>query len=69
LGRLAAEFTVIVVGVLVALGVDGWVAGLDERDQESAYLAGLRADFVKNRALAENGRGSRGRGRSSLLRF
>ena len=55
LGRLAAEFTVIVVGVLVALGVDGWVAGLDERDQESAYLAGLRADFVMNRALAENG--------------
>jgi len=54
-GRLAAEFLVIVIGVLLALGVDRWVAGMDERDQELAYLTGLRADFARNRALAENG--------------
>ena len=55
LGRLAAEFVVLVVGVLVALGVDRWVAGIDEREQEFAYLTELRTDFVMNRALAENG--------------
>jgi hypothetical protein len=55
LGRLAAEFVVLVIGVLVALGVDRWVAGIDERDQELAYLTELRADFVRNRVLAENG--------------
>ena len=54
-GRLVAEFLVIVIGVLVALGVDRWVAGIDERDQELAYLTGLRADFIRNRAIAENG--------------
>lgn len=55
MARLAAEFVVLVIGVLVALGVDRWVAGIDERDQEFAYLTELRADFVRNRALAENG--------------
>ena len=54
-GRLAAEFLVIVIGVLLALGVDRWIAGMDERDQELAYLTGLRADFARNCALAENG--------------
>jgi len=54
-GRLAAEFAVIVMGVLVALGVDRWVAGIDERDQELAYLAELRTDFVRNHDLAANG--------------
>ena len=54
-GRLAAEFAVIVMGVLVALGVDRWVAGIDERDQELAYLTELRTDFVRNHDLAANG--------------
>jgi len=55
LGRLAAEFLVVVVGVLVALGVDRWVAAMDERELESSFLTALRDDFVVNRALAENG--------------
>jgi hypothetical protein len=42
--RLAAEFAVIVIGVLVALGVDGWATGQRERALESDYLARLLDD-------------------------
>jgi hypothetical protein len=42
--RLAAEFVVIVVGVLVALGVDSWATSQRERALESEYLARLLDD-------------------------
>lgn len=42
--RLAAEFAVIVIGVLVALGVDSWAAGRRDRAQETEYLTRLLND-------------------------
>jgi len=42
--RLAAEFVVIVVGVLVALGFDSWAADRRDRALESEYLARLLDD-------------------------
>ena len=42
--RLAAEFFVIVIGVLVALGVDSWASSRDDRVLESDYLARLLED-------------------------
>jgi hypothetical protein len=42
--RLAAEFMVIVIGVLVALGVDSWAANRRERVQEADYLERLLDD-------------------------
>jgi hypothetical protein len=42
--RLAAEFVVIVIGVLVALGVDSWATSQRERALESDYLARLLDD-------------------------
>ena len=44
--RLAAEFAVIVVGVLVALAVDAAREARDERTQEAVYLEQLRADLA-----------------------
>jgi len=49
-GRLATEFVVIVLGVLIALAVDEWVDGIDDRAAERTYLAGLRADLVRDSA-------------------
>ena len=47
-GRLSAEFVVIVLGVLIALAADRWMSGFDRKDQESLYLFqladNLRAD-------------------------
>ena len=45
-GRLAAEFVVIVIGVLVALGVDQWIDALDDRAREREYTVRLRGDLV-----------------------
>jgi hypothetical protein len=42
--RLAAEFVVIVVGVLVALGVESWAQDRRDRAQETEYLARLLDD-------------------------
>jgi hypothetical protein len=42
--RLTAEFLVIVVGVLVALGVDSWSTSKRERAQEAEYLSRLLDD-------------------------
>jgi hypothetical protein len=42
--RLVAEFLVIVVGVLVALGVDQWVQDRQDRALEAEYLERLLAD-------------------------
>ena len=44
LPRLAAEFVVIVVGVLVALGVDGLVSWANDRELEAEYLERLLRD-------------------------
>jgi hypothetical protein len=43
--RLAAEFTVIVVGVLVALAVDQWREELQKRELEMEYAVRLLADL------------------------
>jgi len=42
--KLAAEFVVIVVGVLVALGVDSWVSWAHDREFEREYLERLLQD-------------------------
>jgi hypothetical protein len=51
-GRASVELFVIAVGVLAALGVDRWVARIDEREIERAYLEALRVDFEANRTVA-----------------
>ena len=45
LGRLSAELLVIVVGVLIALGVDTWWAGVQDRQLESAALESLSSEL------------------------
>ena len=45
LWRLAAEFGVIVLGVLVALAVDDWRAAKNDRDREAYFLTSLREDL------------------------
>jgi hypothetical protein len=40
-GRIAGEFGLIVVGVLVALAADGWLDRRQEKDLEQQYLAAL----------------------------
>ena len=59
LGRLAAEFGVIVLGVLVALAVDDWRAAKSDRDREAYFLASLQedlaADIADFRAAKANG--------------
>jgi len=44
-GRIATEFAVVVVGVLVALSADRWVQSLDARASEAFYLERLTADL------------------------
>jgi hypothetical protein len=48
--RLLAEFSVIVLGVLVALAVDSWVGGRADLQRETQALLGLRADLLINTA-------------------
>ena len=45
LPRLIAEFFVIVIGVLVALGVDEFMQGREDRSSERAYLLGITEDL------------------------
>lgn len=46
IGRLAAEFAVIVIGVLVALGVDEAREVREDRSREAAYLRQLQDDLA-----------------------
>ncbi len=43
--RLLAELLIIIVGVLIALGIDEWRGRIADADQESAYLRQLIADL------------------------
>jgi hypothetical protein len=54
--RLLAEFLVIVVGVLVALGVDEWRQARDDQALEEEYLGRLRHDLERGRAMADSTR-------------
>jgi hypothetical protein len=47
----AAEFLVVVTGILVALTVNAWWSDRAERAQERELLRGLHAEFVANKAL------------------
>ena len=49
-GKLGAEFAVIVVGVLVALAVDDWYAGVQLRSAEITWVTGLRDDLRNDQA-------------------
>ena len=51
LGRLVAEFLVIVIGVLVALGVDQFMAARAEADRAAAYVEQIEVELT---ALAED---------------
>lgn len=48
--RVAGEFAVIVVGVLVALWIDAGWAWRQDRQQERALIADLRSDYGANRS-------------------
>lgn len=50
LGRLVAELLVIVLGVLLALWADGWVAERSERRVEASRVAALRENVTATRA-------------------
>lgn len=52
-GRLAAEFVVIVIGVLVALGADAWWSQQGDRDEERAGLQLILADLEADTALIQ----------------
>lgn len=45
-GSLAAEFVLIVVGVLLALWVDSWRQGVEDTTTEAELLAALQADLA-----------------------
>jgi len=47
-GRLALEFVVIVVGVLVALGFDQWMTTIDHRQLVNETLYALAAEIAEN---------------------
>jgi type II secretory pathway pseudopilin PulG len=51
--RLAAEFVVIVLGVLVALAADRWIQAVDEAQQETEYLLRLAVDLSADSAVLE----------------
>ena len=56
-GFLVAEFIVISLGVLVALGADRWVRGLDEKTLTDTYLVNLQRDLRQDSTsfnIAEN---------------
>ena len=60
--RLLAEFTVIVLGVLVALAVDAWSAERDAKVLEVELLRSLEADLrVSLERLENDNRGTRAR--------
>ncbi|MEL7372957.1 MAG: hypothetical protein AAGJ36_00710, partial [Pseudomonadota bacterium] len=47
--RLIAELAIIVLGVLIALWADGWVADRQDRKKEAARIAALRDNVVATR--------------------
>ena len=51
--RMLLELSVIIVGVLIALAVDRWIASLDARSQESAYLARIEEDLRRDSVTIE----------------
>ena len=51
--RIVAEFLLIVLGVVAALGVDRWVQGVDESRAEREYLALVLSDLEANVAIFE----------------
>jgi len=51
LGRLAAEFFLIVLGVVAALGVDRWVQEIEEDRTERDYLLRLARDVQANDSI------------------
>ena len=52
-GRLALEFVVIVVGVLVALGFDQWMTNIDHRRLVDETLYALAAEIAENTVTLE----------------
>ncbi len=52
--RVVAEFLAIVVGVLVALGVDAWAQRRSEDARASAYLTRLEEELVANQAVIDD---------------
>ena len=46
--RVLVEGAVIVVSILMALGIEAWWDGSQDRSAETEILAGLRADFEEN---------------------
>lgn len=57
-GRLLAEFVVIVVGVLTALAADAWWDGRKEAQESVRILRAVEAELRVNRARLERARGS-----------
>lgn len=55
-GRLAAEFAVIVVGVLIALFAESWWSERDERAYEAELLDDMVEEFQENLAILESDR-------------
>jgi len=51
--RLLAEFAVIVLGVLVALGVEGWFSDRQDADREVELLQSLASDLRGSLAILE----------------
>ena len=52
-GRFVAEFSVVVLGVIVALGVDEWRRTLSDRAEESLYYERLAQDMAADVATWE----------------
>jgi hypothetical protein len=48
---LAAELTIVVAGILIALAIQSWVDGRDDRAREREYLRQLRADLRETERL------------------
>ncbi len=51
--RSAGELAIIVIGVLMALAVDSWRQGFEERSREEEYLAQLLSDAQENARILE----------------
>lgn len=66
--RLGLEFMTIVAGVLVALAVDQWVRGREDRALEREYLARLEHDLLADSVVsAEAVDAERGYGALQML--
>jgi len=49
--RISAEFTAIIVSILLAFSIDAWWDSWRDIERESIFLAALNHDFEKNREL------------------